>query len=109
MTKSKAIANHRRMWTWIANSIKAKKKGVWKSQFFNYISEKPLNNCYCCEYASKKSIRKMCKKCPLIWGNSQKGRCMDNEYKKWLKAMCKDNWQEAERYARIIANLPERK
>lgn len=32
---------------------------------------------------------------------------MDNEYKKWLKAMCKDNWQEAERYARIIANYPK--
>lgn len=107
MTKKEAIAKHRKLWTWIADSTKAKKKCVWKSQYFKYINENPTSYCYCCEYVKEHSNN--CKDCPVIWGGSKKEKCAENEHKKWIKAVCNGDWQKAEKYARIIANLPERK
>lgn len=108
MTKTEALEKHRKMWLWIANTIHNKQKPIWKSQYFAGKGEIPFSYCYCCEYARSISVRNPCSYCPVIWGGNPKHKCVEHEHKKWIKAMCKDDWKSAEKYARVIANLPER-
>lgn len=105
LTREQAIAGHRKMWNWIADETNRLKRKVEKSEYFNAmgIDDIPDNRCYCCEFVIRNQFR--CKyDCIIDWGEGI--GCVDSYYKEWL---CADDWKEAARIARIIANLPERR
>ncbi|MDO5399307.1 MAG: hypothetical protein Q4G33_15440 [bacterium] len=98
MTKQEAIENHRKMWRWIAEQTRIRKRIVSKNEYFDTFGIPYISTCcYCCEYAEN-----TCSNCPIEWNRRY---CMDSEYAKWLYA---DTWQEAAHWAEVIAELPER-
>ena len=113
LSKEEAIANHRKMWNWIADECLKRGMKVTKKDYFSEmgIKEMPLNLCYCCEYA--KSITEIaietgfdCSKCPLIWSLiDEKSRCYGNDspYRHFDASFCEEYYI---RKAREIANLP---
>ena len=54
MTREEAIANHRKMWRWIADETERRECAVKKTDYFDAMGiheeDRPLSNCYCCEY-----------------------------------------------------------
>ncbi len=110
LTKSEAIANHRKMWNWIAEETLKQKRKVEKSEYFKAhgITDIPLIECYCCEYAKNN-----CLNCPIDWGG-EFGACMsrdtadDRKGLYWLWLLEPDYLTAAE-LAKKIAELPERK
>ena len=103
MTKKEAVENHRKMWRWISKKTFERKRRVWKYEFFeeNELSE-PINDCFCCEYASQFG-KHICVKCPIKWDNIS---CMDSCYLLWT--LCEYSYSLSGYYAYLIANLPER-
>lgn len=110
LTFDEAIANHRKMWNWIADETEKRKHIVLKSDYFkeNDIPEDVFERCYCCEYGGQESGRytgiTKCSYCPIDWGvdNCEEGY---SAYSGWTYC---DDWQSAAKYARKIANLPAR-
>lgn len=78
MDRRTAIAEHRKMWNWIADTAKKEGRFVAKEEYldaFGYDSQTLVCGCFCCTYSS--SIEKFaCDCCPLIWCEEQA---------KWLK------------------------
>lgn len=110
MRFDETVANHRKMWNWIADETLRRKDFVYKPNYFVSIgldSEKwPLCNCYCCEYA-----RADCFFCPLEWttADGDSSVCYyGGQFGRWKDAIGANNWEEAARLAKEIANLPER-
>lgn len=98
MTKQEAIANHRKMWRWIAKQTRMQKRIIDKVEYFREFKlESVMSQCYCCEYA-----KCHCQECPIEWRGIG---CSDGEYGKWLHA---ETWQEKAYWAEIIAELTER-
>ena len=104
LTREQAIAEHRKMWNWIADETNRLKRKVSKYKYFDVmrIDDIPDNRCYCCEFFKQNPFYCGCD-CIINWGEGIV--CTDSYYEKWTSA---DDWQEAARLARIIANLPER-
>lgn len=105
LTRERAIAEHRKMWNWIADETEKLKRKVEKSDYFNAmgIDDIPDNECYCCEFNVYHPD--YCDEhCIIDWGCDK--WCLNSYFKKWLFTY---DWQEAARLARIIANLPERR
>ena len=91
-TKSEAIAEHRKMWHWIGDNLKATKDTVVNlcpSELIGYLKRKYCDindlNCYhrciCCEY--DRQINGLggyyrCTNCPVIWGTENS--CIDGFY-----------------------------
>lgn len=104
LTREQAIAEHRKMWNWIADMTEKLKHRVEKGEYF---SEMEINNvphlgCYCCEFEHHNP--NCCNEyCIIDWGYGKS--CTDSYYRKWSST---NDWQEAARLSRIIANLPER-
>ena len=103
MTKKEAVKNHRKMWRWIAEKTLERKRKVWKHEYFEENKlDPPINDCFCCGYASQ-FITFDCVKCPINWGNKF---CVDSYYVDWSE------WEYSywlcAYYADLIANLPER-
>lgn len=103
------IFHHRKMWNWIADETLRLKRKVEKFEYFEAMGipedEIPINRSYCCAYDMKCMensnyiIALWCENCPIDWNSIMK------------KHMCQsdiDNYKEAVRLARIIANLPEK-
>lgn len=126
LTKEQALEEHRKMWNWIAGQYENRRVGDVHGLKFEYMVEKelgerPLHNCFCCEYAIQKRAkahRYRCLDCPVIWGTevydeffpcehflSAYQKLMD-ESSKFDK--CDVNSELCARFAREIANLPER-
>lgn len=115
LTFEEAIENHRKMWNWIADETEKREEIVIKQDYFRENEIDPcIYNCYCCQYAKDNSAHgyRDCKICPIIWrgefNNYYQIRCtaLISLYELWHNA---DNWQSAAKYARQIANLPERR
>ena len=114
LTKKLAVALHRRLWNWIADETVKQQRKVQKFEYPPFKHFKILSNCWCCEYARtarKNDIVKkgremlktpICEYCPIHWEND---KCSDGEFDEWFVS---DTWQEAEHWARVIAELPER-
>jgi len=111
LTKSKAIAYHRKMWHWIADKTLKYKRKVTKEDYFDakHIKKKdrPFCNCYCCEYVEQGFWG--CDICPVEWGDIPHcvgvGYPKSGLYKRW--DTCSD-YKTAARLARQIAELPEK-
>ena len=109
MTREEAIANHRKMWRWIADQTERRQRVVDKSNYFIAMGipgkDWPSANCYCCEY-DRDNGKYDCALCPIEWPT---GSCCQGEgglYHQWLYAY--GNWRESAALARRIAELPER-
>lgn len=106
MTKQEAIKNHRAMWNWIADQIEERKQalniGVLKYRYLHHVyNGYASHNCFCCEYDDEHDDH-VCSHCPLVW---PEGHCIV-----LYKVCCESHdYNEQAKYARKIANLPERK
>lgn len=122
LTREQAIAEHRKMWNWIAGFIENSKTisdidGL-KEIYCKRVEKECeiLHNCFLCEYTSFVSFGVKycsCDECPIKWeSESNKFMC---ERKRnvtgdglWIKCRDAETWQEQDALARQIANLPER-
>lgn len=135
LTKQKAIEEHRKMWNWIADQYEEGCTMDIHALKFKYmeeteLEERPLHNCFCCEYASEKvdsmissakdieSVPHRCTQCPVIWGTEVYSHLLPCEhflsaYQKLKEESCRLYKLDVDselcaRFAREIANLPER-
>lgn len=135
LTKEQAIEEHRKMWNWIADQYEegcAKDIHALKSEYMGEteIEGRLLHNCFCCEYAIEKvvgmfssakdiaSVPHRCTQCPVIWGTEVYSHLFPCEhffsaYKKLKRESCEldklgVDSELCARFARAIANLPER-
>lgn len=95
LTREQAIAEHRKMWRWLAEHPNKNKADY-------LLGEKQirvLNLCFLCQYTGGK-----CAKCPLDWENEC---CCDEGdlYDKWGRIQ---NARKKAELAKQIAELPER-
>ena len=120
ITKEWTIAEHRKMWRWIAEETLKRERIVYKKEYLEeYFPNEDIRcNCFCCEYDKQKTNSEEnigCKFCPLDWGSDcSTAQCMDKSYSNdnsnlfALLAKISD-WKEAVKLAKQIAELPERK
>ena len=106
LTRDEAIRKCRDMWNWIADETEKRKFVVKKHEYFEDGDEEPLNYCFLCEYVAARR----CEKCPIDFGSWGNVACedLDSPYCWWKVEAERNNWQEAAKLAREIANLPER-
>lgn len=95
LTKKRTIKLHREHWRWCKRTGKDKKD--WP-EWENYPNI--LYNCFLCEYTQEN-----CDKCPLEWNTES---CLDvgSYYRRWLEAKTP---RTRKKYAKLIAELPEKK
>lgn len=117
LTREEAIANHRKMWNWIADETERLERVVLKPEYFKKHSisnnDIPLHFCYCCSFDLHFWHLPLCGACPINWGvNVELKSCCDKKtpYKKWgiIVHHYPFDWKSAAKLAREIANLPER-
>lgn len=126
LTRQQAIAEHRKMWNWIAEECLKRKEKVEKIDYFleNYIEDfnvfklyagenLPDNLCWCCDYANRqlfehsKFNRFSCGFCPILWGGAYGCASDSSPYVKFINLDFSE-YGQASILARAIANLPER-
>lgn len=122
LTKEKALEYHRQLWNYIADESERTGKPVNKKQAFIHFgwSLRTKSLCWCCEYCGAH-----CYMCPVEWPGNDGCLCSakspyykltlaedfynmyKNDYPDHRKAVkCLNDYIK---YAREIANLPERK
>lgn len=108
LTKAQAIANHRKMWRWIAETARKEKRYVTKEEAFDHFGWPHVHdNCWCCAYVEKCAHEK---NCPIAWPD---GDCFakGSLYRDWLWLVIKlkedSTYLRAADLAEQIANLPE--
>ena len=119
LTKEQALYLHRKLWNTLADKILEWKRPVEKWEIFRLYGWdiNTYANCWCCVYDNMFS--RQCGHCPIDWGNFA-GVCVwiGSPYKKWRERMdiyrtkyipSRYELEELSKYAREIANLPERK
>lgn len=109
LTKEEAIRKHRELWNWIADETERRQDFVSKEEYYYEHPEvtRPLMLCFCCQYVGERSdhiVSDCLALCPIKW-KGEHCECSGSEYHEWCSA---EDWLEAAKYARIIANLPER-
>lgn len=110
LTRQQAIAEHRKMWRWIAELIEKVKRCVdIVDAKAEYLSEKKYktslkNECFLCEYGFQFDDE-FCKYCPVKFPEEEPDECFGGLYHKVIYA---ETWQEQAALARQIAELPER-
>lgn len=122
LTFDDAIENYRKMWNWIADETEKRKRIITKHIYFKENDIKECNHlCFCCqytvdngEYAKMVTVRD-CRSCPIDWKitpyKADEYQCFKHNtpYDWWIEAYDLDDWQLAAKYARQIANLPEKR
>lgn len=114
LTRREAIERTRDMWNWIANKTLECEIIVGKLDYFkeNGIKDIPNCACYLCEYGGESENK--CKRCPLEFlknNNDEIIPCCDDDspYRKWYYVgVFDEDYRLAAKYAREIANLPEK-
>lgn len=106
LTKVQAIANHRKMWHWIAETTRKEKRYVTKEEAFDHFGWPHVPaNCWCCAYAEKCNHEK---NCPIAWPG---GNCFaeDSPFMDWITINSEGNsdYLRAADLAEQIANLPK--
>lgn len=127
MDKLEAMQKHHKLWTWIAKEntkIYNECKGgtpIGKEEYFRAHcieeSERPLDGCYACQFASeyqKQSDISSCSFCLVDWSDYDENGyniCENGSgtglYEQFQISKWSNNVQECARIAEIIANLPE--
>lgn len=125
--KEEAIKRHRLMWNWIAEETLKRNDIITEEdaiEHFNWVFVSAHS--WCCDYALTK-LRKVrlqgpfngskCLFCPINWGEKN-SFCMNisSPFRAWTRIVDKfcygeGDWydiQDAAKYAKEIANLPER-
>lgn len=117
LTREEAIKKTRNMWNWIADKTLERKMIVDKWNYFREngidFDDMPSCDCYLCEYGKQYGrYDTKCKYCPLkftSWGESFGCLNDDSPFYKWDSLMAGfDDYKIAAKYAREIANLPEK-
>lgn len=106
LTKAQAIANHRKMWAWIAETARKEKRYVTKEEAFDHFGWPHVPaNCWCCAYVEKCNHEK---NCPIAWPG---GNCFaeDSPFMDWIAIYSEEDsaYLRAADLAEQIANLPE--
>lgn len=114
LAKEQAIAEHRKMWNWIADETEKKKRKITEHDYFKTHSivsaNRPFGECYACEYGAELTdsdlFQDICRLCPLDWGGRADDCMCINVfcYGEWFYT---NNWKEAAELARRIAEVPE--
>lgn len=115
MTREYAIRKFREQWNWMADKSEKLKRKVTKFEYFDIhdfdIYEIPMNGCFLCQYADEEhSIQggdNMCEYCPIDFWAAQCTSVEGTDYDRWY-CCPKEDWKEAARLCREIANLPEK-
>lgn len=94
-TKAEALANHVKQWDWTAEE-EGRHKGKYPP------SREWDNSCACCEYYICHTGNHCGRKCIIKWAN---GTCLRGEYGQWRKAFYSEDYPEAQRLAKVIADL----
>lgn len=104
------ITNHRDMWHWLADNPDKEKAGWpgWKYHDDDDFDKEGSNYCFLCGYVST-DPDKSCFDCPLEWGVSD--MCWNGDDDSYYEMYSENCLTLSDRayYARIIANLPEKK
>ena len=105
MTKQEAVANHRKMWNWIADQIEERKQAInieeLKRRYTQDVYGKTISmDCFCCEYDDEHDGYS-CSHCPVVWPN----RTCDLLYYVCSKSA---DYEDQAMIKRKIANLPEK-
>lgn len=108
LTRVEAVELHRELWHRIAKL--GKPEHYKKFEIAEEIAEergmkRPLNGCFCCEYADQQDPTDLCNHCPIDWGDKEGCEGGNGLYEKWCFATSKEKFS---RLAKEIANLPER-
>lgn len=108
MTRDEAIREHRKMWNWIADETLRLKRKVEKSEYFETFKKeykiKPMSECWCCEFNNQRH----CKNCIIDWGDGAYCTTVSHRLSAFMLWANSCNYKKAARYARKIAELPER-
>lgn len=102
LTKEEAIKRHRMLWNWIADETLRQKRFVTKWEAFAHFGWPDiLNHCWCCEYSGAG-----CNLCLVDWGTGYGCEINGSPYLLWHNSR---SYEDTAKYAREIANLPERR
>lgn len=114
LTREQAIEEHRKMWSWIADTIEILEMVfeiyMLKDLYLGTLKKMtiyPAESCFLCEY-SREQLNKTgngvtCDYCPVVAPKT--AGCLGGLY----YAVCEaETWKEQAALARKIANLPER-
>lgn len=105
LTREQAIYSFRQMWNWLADETEKQKRKVKKHEYPLMQEMSITNECFICEYCANEGIK--CNNCIIVWPGTKAVCGISSPYILWL--FCGDReWEKAARYAREIANLPER-
>ena len=124
LSYQETIIQHRRMWNWIADKTMESEQCVTKYEYMLHLERNseqkkiPIHLCFLCDYATltaymetgKTSSDIRCRYCPCVWPG---GCCYKNDrqnlrplYTRWIDAHQEQNYKNAAKYARKIADLP---
>ena len=104
LTKAQAIANHRMMWNWIAETTRKEQRLVDKDEAFDHFDWPYVDNmCWCCAYTGKCNRDNSC---PISWPG---GTCIskNSPFSAWSCTFLRGDYLRAADLAEQIANLPE--
>lgn len=108
--------NHRKMWQWIAEETRRRKRHVEKFEYFKAFGipkwKRPYCDCYACEEAGQRARDDgydvdyddlmECDYCPIDWNNGKK--CVEDGalFRDWRHAR---SYEEAAKFAEKIAMM----
>lgn len=107
LSKEQTIEEHRKMWNWIADETEKRKQIVKKTDYFKEHPNKavPYMLCYCCDF----NFNYPCDFCPISWDEKILHYVCTSEYSLfYLWTIENLDYKQLAKYARQIANLPER-
>ena len=103
------IDNHRKMWNWLADNPDKEKKDWpgWEKYDIDPLPEE-VEYCFLCGYITH-TEDVSCHDCPLDWGITDLciDRCLETSY--YLLYLDAPTLKIKAQYAKIIANLPEKR
>ena len=122
MTKKEAVRKHRKMWKWIAEKTRQRKRCVDKNDYMMEVGagEPIYLDCFCCHFDSLHEGTEQCESCPLCWESDAleymceyatqsdlESRYETGIYAAWRLDVKGNDWQHAAEMADIIAILAE--
>ena len=130
LTKEECVRRHRLLWNYVADQILEQKKVPWNCQrkaFEHFGWSVPIgsifNCCWGCYYNSMKRLEMVddpkhikesevntCPYCLFNWTSDENNFCGKHNtlFDRFMRSKCINDWEEAARIAREIANMPVR-